>query len=117
MNVNAKQLKEAKRWILDLGDVRESAHVYVNGKDAGVAFCAPFRLDISDMLQKGKNEIVIDVTGLVANYIAEMDRRGIEWRIFKNSNIVDLNYKGTKNWGYWETLPCGLNSAVTITGF
>lgn len=117
VSVNAKQLKLAQRWILDLGDVRESAHVYVNGKDAGVAFCAPFRLDITDMLQKGKNEIVIDVTGLVANYIAEMDRRGIEWRIFKNSNIVDLNYKGTKNWGYWETMPSGLNSTVTITGF
>lgn len=115
--VDAKQLKQAKRWMLNLGDVRESAHVYVNGKDAGVAFCAPFCLDVTDLLKKGKNEIVIDVTGLVANYIAEMDRRGIEWRIFKNSNIVDLNYKGTKNWGYWETLPCGLNSTVTISGF
>ena len=34
----------ADDWVLDLGDVRESARVRINGQEAGVAWAAPFRL-------------------------------------------------------------------------
>ncbi|MBP5213751.1 MAG: glycosyl hydrolase family 2, partial [Bacteroidales bacterium] len=51
-------------FLLDLGDVRESAHVYVNGKDAGIAFSVPYRLNIGQFLVPGKNTIRIEVTGL-----------------------------------------------------
>jgi len=97
--------------VLDLGDVRESAHVYVNGHDCGVVFCAPFRLQIGQYLkQKGNNEIIIDVTGLAANYVAEMDRQGIEWRIFKNANIANLKGGKVSYYGNWDLMPVGLNS-------
>ena len=37
---------EADDWILDLGDVRESARVRINGNDAGIVWAVPFRLKV-----------------------------------------------------------------------
>lgn len=45
---------EADDWILDLGDVRESARVRINGHDAGTAWAAPFRLKVGKWLKTGK---------------------------------------------------------------
>ena len=105
-------------FLLDLGDVRESAHVYVNGKDAGIAFSVPYRLNIGQFLVPGKNTIRIEVTGLCANYVAEMDRLQKTWRIFKDTNIAVLPgyHKDPKydTYAWWGTIPCGLNSSVKI---
>lgn len=119
VKLNKKQLAEAKDWMLDMGDVRESAHVYVNGKDAGIAFSVPFRLNIGQYLKAGKNEIRIEVTGLCANYVAQMDRDGVQWRNFKDANIAVLPgyHKDPKynTYSWWGTVPCGLNSQVSLT--
>lgn len=114
VKVPAGALSGSKDVILDLGDVRESAHVYVNGKDAGVAFCAPFQLNVGKYLRTGNNTIDIDVTGLAANYVAEMDRQGIQWRIFKNANIANLKGGKVSYYGDWDLMPCGLNSSVKL---
>ena len=103
----------ADDWILDLGDVRESARVRINGQEAGIAWAAPFRLSIGQLLKSGKNLIEVEVTNLPANSIAEMDRQGKQWRIFEDINMAKLNYeKGT--YGHWETLPSGLNGIVRL---
>ena len=47
-----------QHWMLNLGDVRESARVYLNGRFLGCAWAVPFVLDCRDALQKGKNERV-----------------------------------------------------------
>jgi len=108
IKLSAKQLNE-HRVILNLGDVRESAHVYVNDIDAGIVFCAPFEIDITPYLRKGKNTLRIEVTSLAANYIAEMDRRGIVWRNFKDANIANLKGGKVSYYGNWDVMPCGLN--------
>lgn len=105
--------EENRRYVLDLGDVRESARVVVNGKDVQTLFSVPFRCDITDYVSKGKNKIDLYVTNLPANRIAQMDREGKEWRIFKEINVVDLNYKKNK-YDTWETVPSGLNSNPKI---
>jgi hypothetical protein len=104
---------EDATYILDLGDVRESACVRVNGKDCGTLFAVPFRIDISDYVHQGENTIEIDVTNLPANRIAELDRQGVAWRKFKEINVVDLNYKKA-TYAEWQTVPSGLNSEVKI---
>ena len=38
------------------------AHVFVNGKDCGVVWCAPWEVDVSAALRKGENEIEIRYT-------------------------------------------------------
>lgn len=114
VSLSAAQLQGVKEWVLDLGDVRESAHVYINGRDAGVAFAAPFRLDVGKFLKAGANTIRVEVTGLAANYVSEMDRRGIKWRIFKNANIANLKGGSVSYYGNWDVMPGGLNSSVTL---
>lgn len=106
-------LENGQSIILDLGDVRESARVRVNGKDAGTLFAVPFRTDITEYVKKGKNKLEIEVTNLPANRISELDRRGVEWRKFNEINVVDLNYK-KNTYENWQPIPSGLNSEVKI---
>ncbi|MBO4444532.1 MAG: glycosyl hydrolase family 2 [Bacteroidaceae bacterium] len=104
---------EASEWILDLGDVRESARVYVNGTYAGTAWCVPFQLRVGSLLKKGENTLRVEVTNLPANRIAQMDREGVQWRKFKDINVADLNYKNTR-YDTWAPVPSGLNSSVKL---
>ena len=106
--------EEAKApWSIDLGDVRESARVYINGKYIGCAWAVPYILDCKDALVKGKNTLRIEVTNLPANHIAELDRQGVKWRKMKEINVVDINYKKT-TYENWEPVPSGLNSYVKL---
>ena len=105
---------EAKaHWRIDLGDVRESARVYINGQFIGCAWSVPFVLDCKNALRAGDNEIRIEVTNLPANRIADMDRRGVKWRKMEEINVVDINYRRT-TYDQWEPVPSGLNSEVTL---
>ena len=106
--------KEAEgNWLIDLGDVRESARVYINGQFIGCAWSVPFVLDTKHTLKAGDNELRIEVTNLPANRIAELDRQGIQWRKMEEINVVDINYKKTL-YDQWELMPSGLNSQVTL---
>ena len=53
--------------ILELGEVYEIAEVWINGQNAGVKICPPYQYDISHLLEKGRNTIVIEVTNTLAN--------------------------------------------------
>lgn len=112
-SVNLTKRQAQQHWLIDLGDVRESARVYINGELIGCAWAVPFILDCKDKLHRGKNEIRIEVTNLPANRIADLDRRGVEWRKFKEINVVDIDYKKTHYDG-WEPMPSGLNSVVKL---
>ena len=100
-------------WSIDLGDVRESARVYINGRFIGCAWAVPFILDCQQTLRKGENELRIEVTNLPANRIADMDRRGVPWRKMKEINVVDINYQKT-SYAHWEPMPSGLRSDVML---
>lgn len=52
---------EDKRYFLDLGEVKDLASVRLNGRDLGVIWCAPWRIDISAALIEGKNTFEIEV--------------------------------------------------------
>ena len=101
------------KWLIDLGDVRESARVYINGQFIGCAWSVPFILDTKGALKVGDNEVRIEVTNLPANRIADLDRRGIQWRKMEEINVVDINYKKTL-YDQWEPMPSGLNSKVSL---
>ncbi|MEI6949281.1 glycosyl hydrolase [Paraflavisolibacter sp. H34] len=58
--------KSQKVW-LDVGKVANLAEVYVNGQSCGVAWTAPYRVDITKALRKGTNELRIEVTNTWAN--------------------------------------------------
>ena len=102
------------RCTIDLGDVRESARVYINDVYVGCAWCVPYVLNFDGkILKRIGNHIRIEVTNLPANRIADMDRRGVQWRKFDDINIVNINYKH-RTYNRWKPMPSGLNSSVRI---
>jgi hypothetical protein len=50
-----------KRWILDLGDVRDMATVRLNGRELGTVWTAPWQLDISAFAKAGVNSLEVSV--------------------------------------------------------
>jgi len=56
----------AEVW-LDLGDVKNIAEVTVNGQPLGIVWKRPFRVDVTEVLQPGENDLEIEVTSLWVN--------------------------------------------------
>ncbi|WP_434036512.1 glycosyl hydrolase [Formosa sp. 4Alg 33] len=100
-------------WQLQLGDVRESAKVWLNDTLVGSTWSLPFTLNIGT-LKKGKNMLRIEVTNLSANRIRAKELRGEEWKNFYEINMVDKDYQkfdATK----WQPMPSGLLGPITLT--
>jgi hypothetical protein len=69
-----KTVHAQKEWFtprthlwLDLGDVKELADITVNGKALGIEWKAPYRVDVTDALKPGDNQLTIKVTNLWVN--------------------------------------------------
>jgi hypothetical protein len=58
--------KNVHLWI-DLGDVKNMADVTVNGKHLRLIWHAPYRVDVTDALKPGTNEVTIKVTNAWVN--------------------------------------------------
>jgi hypothetical protein len=100
----------ADAWALDLGTVCYSARVKLNGQDLGTLYAPPFRIVLPDTLQERENLLEIEVTNLMANRLAFMDRQGEAWRKFF---FVDIKYEAF-NAAHWEPLPSGLLGPVQL---
>jgi len=98
---------------INLGDVRQSARVRVNGKDYGTLITPPFRV-VVDNLKPAGNTLAVEVTSVAANRIRDLDRRGVKWKTFRDINIVDINYKPFDA-SNWPLTDCGLLGPVTLT--
>ncbi len=108
-----KNPAEVAEWMLDLGDVRESARVRINGQEVATLFAVPYRCLIGKYLRAGANMLEVEVTNLPANRIADMDRNNVPWRIYKDANIVNIHYK-KDNYGKWDPVPSGLLGPVSL---
>ncbi|MBR1447558.1 MAG: glycosyl hydrolase family 2 [Prevotella sp.] len=110
--VTAQQMKAANAGFrLNLGDVRESARVWLNGEYLGCAWAAPFVLDCKGLVKEGSNTLKIEVTNLPANRIRQMDKNGTEWRIFEDINMANIS---SASYAGWSLVPSGLNSRVML---
>ncbi len=58
---------DQRRIFLDLGEVRNLAEVSLNGRNLGVLWKQPFRVDVTGALQDGPNELEVRVTNLWVN--------------------------------------------------
>jgi hypothetical protein len=100
-------------WMLDLGQVHESAKIWINGQYAGAAWSIPFSVRVGQFLKSGENELVIEVTNLSANRIADLDRRKVNWKKFYDINFVNINY-GKFDASSWEPVESGLLGPVRL---
>jgi hypothetical protein len=53
--------------LLQLGEVHDIAHVWINGNDMGIVWTAPWSVDVTGVLKEGQNQIKIEVTNCWAN--------------------------------------------------
>ncbi|RCK68228.1 hypothetical protein DT076_17405 [Desertihabitans brevis] len=52
------------------GPVGEVATVEVNGTGCGVLWCPPYRVDVTDAVRPGRNEVVLEVANTAANALS-----------------------------------------------
>jgi hypothetical protein len=60
--VDIKKIDSEERYVLDLGEVDMAAAVSINGSNPSKLWSAPYRIDITDRIRRGKNTITIEVT-------------------------------------------------------
>jgi hypothetical protein len=111
---------ETAGWLLDLGRVHESARVRLNGKEVGALINAPYRIRIPKAMMTEKNTLEIAVSNLMANRIADLDRRGVNWKKFYNVNMParraeNRGADGLFNASRWQPRDSGLIGPVTLT--
>ncbi len=63
--------KDGARTILDLGRVRGTAEVVVNGKSCGTRIWHPYRFDITDAVKTGGNEVSVLVLNTLGPHFAD----------------------------------------------
>jgi hypothetical protein len=109
----------AEGWILDLGEVAVSAEVRLNQDPIGTAVGPEFKLHIPHELWKDNNTLSIRVSNLMANRIADMDRRRVYWKRFYNINFPprladNRGALGLFDASEWEVMPSGLAGPVRL---
>ncbi|HEV2455141.1 MAG TPA: glycosyl hydrolase, partial [Verrucomicrobiae bacterium] len=67
LDIPADRLASGRELWLDLGNVKNFAQVSLNGRDYGVLWKPPFRVNITDAAKAGMNELVVKVTNLWPN--------------------------------------------------
>jgi hypothetical protein len=68
-------------WVIDLGQVHETAEVSLNGRSLGVAWKGLRRLDCGSALRTGRNRLRIEVANLWIHHVVAQpptDWRGVE---------------------------------------
>lgn len=114
---------------LDLGSVRVIAEVIVNGKNLGILWKTPFRVNLDGVAKAGKNEIEVRITNLWANRLIGDDRlpEDFEWGEWTLKSWPTWLTKGEKRnserttfttWKHWtkdsSLQPSGLLGPVLI---
>ena len=71
--MKANEVPQGRAWI-SLPNMKDIAHVWINGKDCGIAWTAPYEVEITGALKKGKNKIEIEVVNTWHNALRGMDQ-------------------------------------------
>ncbi|MCR5364759.1 MAG: DNA-binding protein [Prevotella sp.] len=71
--LKASEVPQGRAW-LSFPNVKDIAHVWINGKDCGIAWTAPYEVEITGALKKGKNTIEIEVVNTWHNALRGADQ-------------------------------------------
>lgn len=73
LKLRKNEVPTGRTW-LALPSVKDIAHVWVNGRDCGIAWTAPYEVEITGALKKGKNQIEIEVVNTWHNALRGWDK-------------------------------------------
>ncbi|HEX6848290.1 MAG TPA: glycosyl hydrolase [Chitinophagaceae bacterium] len=115
-----KPSHEADLWLLDLGDVKESATIFLNGKKIATLIGPVYTATIPASQLKPDNQLQVIVTNGMANRIIDLEKRAIPWKKFYNVNMPSRLAENRGADGLftaveWQPKPSGLLGPVTIT--
>ena len=114
--------QEGKQIYLDLGTVHDIARVKLNGKDLGVIWCAPWRVDITEAVKTRDNVLEISVANRWPNRLLgdqqapDKDVRTVQWKSgFLEGKVYKTGrYTFTTGRGPGKLLASGLLGPVQI---
>lgn len=111
---------KADLWSLNLGDVKESATIILNGKKIATVIGPSYSVTIPSSELKADNFLQVIVTNGMANRVIDLDKRGVQWKKFYNINMSarlpeNRGADGLFTAAKWEPKPSGLLGPVTIT--
>jgi hypothetical protein len=116
-NFNKPRL-QSKGWILDLGQVHESAEVTLNGRSLGTLIGPVFQLYLDDDALKNENILEVWVCNSMMNRIADLDRRHVFWKKFYNVNFPARKAENRRNGLFdasaWEVKESGMEGPVEL---
>jgi hypothetical protein len=106
-------------WTLDLGKVNESADVYLNGTKLATLLGPQYTVTIPPAQLKPVNELEVRVSNLMANRIIDMEKKGMPYKIFYNTNFPAHNRENRGADGLftaikWNPKPSGLVGPVKL---
>ena len=107
IEVRAADFTPHAHFWLDLGEVKEMAEVALNGRDLGIVWKAPFRVEATRALKPGANRIEIQVTNLWVNRLIGDQQ---EWSFEKYSFADFAPYKRDS-----PLMPSGLLGPVHLS--
>ncbi|HEY9534355.1 MAG TPA: glycosyl hydrolase [Mucilaginibacter sp.] len=128
----ADVMRKDNSLALDLGSVGVIAEVIVNGKNLGILWKVPFRIDLGNAVHAGKNNIEIRVTNLWINrligdahYPDDVKWSGVlpaewpDWLYGKGTrNSKRTTFTGYRHWDENSALqPSGLMGPVIIRSY
>jgi hypothetical protein len=115
----SKQVAAPRAWFqsgrhiyLDLGKVRDIAEVEVNGKPAGMVWAPPYRVDVTNELKPGANQLTIKVTNEWTNRIVGDRLSPPDKRVLPESGAAPP--RGGAFFGPREPVESGLIGNVTL---
>jgi alpha-L-rhamnosidase len=76
IQASADWFKKGSQLWIDLGDVKNLAEVTVNGKNLGVVWHTPYRIDVTSALKPGANEVSIKVINAWVNRLIGDEQPG-----------------------------------------
>jgi len=111
---------DVSAYQLSLGEVHETARIVLNGTNIGTLVGPKYQLNIDASLLKEQNQLEIYVSNLMANRIADLDKRGVNYKKFYNINFAARKRENNNGNGIftavnWSSLPSGLLGPVTLT--
>ncbi len=109
----------ADAWMIDLGEVRHTARVRLNGKVLGELISRPMRVMADSFVIDGDNLLEIEVANAPVNRAAVLDICGIPWLKTMGEDahsfvIGDFLFPWQKKDASWLPRPSGLLGSVRL---
>jgi hypothetical protein len=113
IEVSESDIRSGKKIFLDLGDVREIADLWVNGKHLGERCFIPYRYEVTGILKAGKNNLVIEVANALNNRLVGNAHLPEKYQT-SHSNILKGPTPWSTPWAKVPLLPSGLIGPVKL---